>query len=309
MRFLITGCAGFLGTNLTIKLLKLGHEIIGIDNFSTGKKSNLHNFINNNRFTFIKHDINKKIDIKIDGIFNLACPASPVAYQKNPLLTLDTCYIGTKNILDLALKNKARILHSSTSEIYGDPLIHPQTEDYFGNVNTMGPRACYDEGKRISETLLYNYKEIYGLDIRLIRIFNTYGPFMAKDDGRVVSNFINQALQNKDITIYGNGMQTRSFCYVDDLIDGILKFYRQNKYIGPVNIGNNKENSMNYLAKRIISITKSKSRIVYKKIPQDDPLKRKPNLKKIKLFTNWSPKVKLDLGLRKTMKYFEKINN
>ncbi len=307
MRYLITGCAGFLGTNLTAKLLKSGHKVIGLDNLYSGSKNNTKLFKANKNYLFIEHDIINKINLKVDGIFNLACPASPIAYQGNPLLTLDTCYKGTVNMLDLAKKNNVRILQASTSEIYGNPLEHPQRENYFGNVNTLGPRACYDEGKRIAETLFYNYREKYRLDIKIVRIFNTYGPYMAKDDGRVVSNFINQALSNKDITIYGDGLQTRSFCYVDDLIQGFIKFFKENKSFGPVNIGNNIENNMNYIATKIIKLTGSNSKIIYKNMPIDDPAKRKPDLKKIKKITNWEPKVKLEEGLIKTIKYFKNI--
>ncbi len=307
MKYLITGCAGFLGTNLTKKILKNGHKVIGIDNLYSGNQDNVDLFKNNNNYEFIEHNITEKINLKVDGIFNLACPASPVAYQNDPFLTLDTCYNGTLNILKLAEKNKAKILHTSTSEIYGNPLVHPQKENYFGNVNTFGPRACYDEGKRVAETLVYNFKEKFNLNIRIVRIFNTYGPHMSKDDGRVISNFTNQALLNKDITVYGNGQQTRSFCYVDDLISGIIKFYNQNRYMKPVNLGNNRENKIEKIAKLIIQLTKSKSKIVFKNKPIDDPVKRKPNLNKIKKIINWEPKVELEDGLIKTINYFKKI--
>jgi len=304
---LVTGGAGFIGTNLCNYLLNKKANVICIDNLYSSKKKNIAMLLNNKRFSFLNIDIRKKLKIKkkIDGIFHLACPASPPIYQINPIMTLETCFIGSRNILDLALINKCRILLASTSEIYGDPLNHPQKEIYFGNVNTLGPRACYDEGKRISETLFYEYFKKNNLNVKIARIFNTYGPYLSINDGRVISNFLHQALNNKEITIYGKGNQTRSFCYIDDLIDGLFKLFNHKDYIGAVNLGNPKEYTMNDLAKKILKITKSQSKIVYEKLPKDDPLKRKPDIKKAKTILKWAPKTTLDEGLLKIIEFYK----
>lgn len=312
MKYLVAGGAGFLGINLCLKLLREGNKVISVDNFSTGSKKNINllSKIGGNNFKFIKHNITKKLDIKCDFIFNLACPASPPKYQDMPLMTLDTNFNGTINLCKLALKNDCSILHTSTSEIYGDPLVSPQNETYRGNVNTMGPRACYDEGKRISETLLYEFNKNYNLDIKIVRIFNTFGPFMSSTDGRVISNFINQSIKNKKITIYGKGNQTRSICYVDDTISGILKYAKlKKKFIGPINIGNDIELSIKDIAKKIIKLTNSKSELVYKKLPLDDPLQRLPDISLARKILKWSPIVNLEAGLTNTIKYFSSLKD
>lgn len=304
--YLVTGGCGFLGSHLCEKLVKKKFQVICIDNLSTSNISNIEHLQNFENFKFIKKDIIEPFDIKVDGIFNLACAASPPRYQKNPVHTLDTCYLGTKNMAQLALKYKVKIFHASTSEIYGDPLQHPQKESYFGNVNTFGPRACYDEGKRIAETILYNYNKENNLQIRVGRIFNTYGPNMAHDDGRVVSNFIYSALLNKDLEMYGDGEQTRSFCYVDDLINGIYKFFfSMDELNKPINLGNPSEFTINELSELIIRLTNSKSKLVYKKLPMNDPLKRKPDISEASNLLNWHPKVSLEDGLIRTINYFK----
>ena len=302
---LITGGLGFIGGNLSKALLNK-NNVYCLDNLRSSSKKNLKELKKYKRFKFIDHDINKPIslNIKFDHIYHLACPASPPVYQKDPIFTLDTCYIGTKNILNIALKNECKIIFSSTSEIYGDPLVHPQKESYYGNVNTLGPRACYDEGKRISETLFYEYNKIYGLNIRIARIFNTYGPMMNKEDGRVVSQFINQALENRDISVYGDGKQTRSFCYIDDLVNGLIRLSNK-KYIGPINLGNPKEYSIKDFAKIIIKLTSSKSKIKYYELPVNDPRKRKPNIGLALKHLNWKPKISLAKGLEKTVEYYK----
>jgi len=308
-KILITGGCGFIGTNLTRYLLsKNKYEIICIDNLNTGTNENIKKIIKPDQkknYVFIEHDIKYKINLKADYIFNLACPASPPKYQADPFLTMDTCYLGTKNILDLAKKNNAIVFHASTSEIYGNPLIHPQSEGYFGNTNTFGPRSCYDEGKRIAETLIYEYSNKYNLNCRIARIFNTYGPFMDKNDGRVISNFINQAIRHKPITVYGKGLQTRSFCYIDDLIIGIATLtINEKKLPFPINIGNNKEYTVKKIAELIIKKVGSKSKLVYQDLPIDDPIKRKPDIKLAKKHLNWSPSTSLDNGINKTIDYF-----
>jgi len=306
-RILVAGGAGFLGSNLCRKLLDNGDYVICLDNLFTGRKSNIEDLLDNKNFEFIEHDIQKPIDLKVDQIYNAACPASPPAYQKSPTNTTKTCVLGLINLLDLATKNNATILQFSTSEIYGDPLVHPQVEEYRGNVNPIGIRACYDEGKRVGETLMFDYAREFGTKIKVIRIFNTYGPAMDKNDGRVVSNFIVEALEGKDITIYGDGTQTRSFCYVDDLIDGIIKMMNsKDSFQGPVNLGNPGEFTMLELADIVIKLTKSKSKIVYKPLPSDDPTQRKPDISLAKKELKWSPKVKLEQGLKKTIDYFKK---
>ena len=305
---LITGGAGFIGSHLCSRLLNEGNKVICLDNLFTGNKKNIYNLIGNSDFEFINHDITKPYFREgIHEIYNLACPASPIHYQTNPIKTIKTCTIGVINMLGLAKKCKAKILQASTSEVYGDPEIHPQNETYNGNVNPLGYRSCYDEGKRCSETLFMDYHRDHNLDIKIVRIFNTYGPKMSRDDGRVVSNFINQALAGKDITIYGNGLQTRSFQYIDDLVEGIIKMMNTNSFYGPVNIGNDTELSMNELALLIIKLTNSKSKLVYEKLPDDDPKRRKPDISLAKSKLSWSPEIDLEVGLKKTINYF--MNN
>ena len=306
-RVLVAGGAGFLGSNLCRKLLENGDYVICLDNLFTGRKSNIEDLLDNKNFEFIEHDVQKPIDIKVDQIYNAACPASPPAYQKSPTNTTKTCVLGLLNLLDLATKNNATILQFSTSEIYGDPLVHPQVEDYRGNVNPIGIRACYDEGKRVGETLMFDYAREFGTKIKVIRIFNTYGPAMDKNDGRVVSNFIVEALKGEDITIYGDGTQTRSFCYVDDLIDGIIKMMNSDEsFQGPVNLGNPGEFTMLELANMVIELTNRNSKIVFKPLPSDDPIKRKPDISLAKKKLKWTPKIKLEKGLKKTIEYFKK---
>jgi UDP-glucuronate decarboxylase len=307
---LITGGAGFIGSHLCKRLLNDRNKIICLDNLFTGSKDNISGLIDNPDFEFVNHDITKPYYRDgIDQIYNLACPASPIHYQINPIKTVKTCTIGVINMLGLAKKNKAKILQASTSEIYGDPEIHPQTEKYNGNVNTLGRRSCYDEGKRCAETLFMDYKREYNLNIKIVRIFNTYGPNMAINDGRVVSNFINQALNQEEITINGNGNQTRSFQYIDDLIDGMIKMMEtENSFIGPVNLGNPNEISMNELASKVLKLTQSKSRLVFMNLPEDDPKRRKPDISLAIKNLNWKPEYDLDQGLIDTIKYFKEIN-
>jgi len=305
-RILVTGGAGFIGSNLCERLLNEGNDIICLDNFFTGSKNNIRHLIGNTHFELVSHDITKEFVAEVDQIYNLACPASPVHYQYNAIKTIKTSVIGTINMLGLARHCKATILQASTSEVYGDPKVHPQTEDYWGNVNPIGIRSCYDEGKRCAETLMMDYHRQHNVDTRIIRIFNTYGPNMAKDDGRVVSNFIVQALNNEDITIYGNGLQTRSFCYVDDLIDGMIRMMNNpQNFIGPVNLGNPSERTILDFAKMIIEMTNSNSKIIYNDLPSDDPLQRKPDLTVAKKELNWQPTTDIKEGLQKTIKYFE----
>lgn len=305
---LITGAAGFIGTNLTKRLLEEGNKVIGLDNFFCSAKSNVELFKDNANYSFIEHDVRFPILIedKVDEIYNLACPASPPNYQKDPLYTLDTSVLGIKNVLHFAKANDAKILQASTSEIYGNPYEHPQKESYWGNVNTIGIRSCYDEGKRISETYCMDYNRKYGTKIKLIRIFNTYGPYMDPKDGRVVSNFIMQALRNEDITIYGDGSQTRSFQYIDDLLNGMVKTMEtEDEFIGPVNLGNPDEFTIKELAEFVIEKIKPTSKIIYKPLPQDDPLQRKPDNSLAKSKLDWEPKIKLNEGLIKTIEYFK----
>jgi UDP-glucuronate decarboxylase len=302
---LITGGAGFIGSNLCEKLLKEGHKVICVDNLYTGNIKNIQEFFYNQNFVFLNRDILLPLDITddIDEIYNLACPASPKKYQQDPINTLQINFIGVMNLLELAKRKNAKFLQSSTSEIYGEPQISPQTEEYRGNVNTIGIRSCYDEGKRIAETLIMEYYNKYNIDIKIVRIFNTYGPKMDENDGRVVSNFINQAINNQDITIYGNGDQTRSFCYIDDLIDGLVNLM-QSDYHLPINIGNPNELNVKELANIIIKLTNSKSKLIYKDLPSDDPTNRRPDIKKANNILNWSPKYDLEKGLVKTIDYF-----
>jgi len=307
-RILVTGGAGFLGSHLCEHFLKRGCEVICVDNFSTGQKANIVHLIEDPKFKVIHHDIISPLYIEVDEIFNLACPASPVHYQNNPIQTLKVSVIGSINMLELAKKLKVKIFQASTSEIYGNPDVHPQTEYYWGNVNPIGIRSCYDEGKRCAETLFFDYHRQHKLKIKVVRIFNTYGPRMHPNDGRVVSNFILQALCNKNITVYGNGSQTRSFCYVDDMIEGILKFMNTpDEFTGPVNLGNPFEISILDLAKKIKNLTGSKSKIIFKPLPDDDPVKRKPDITLAKRMFDWSPKTDLDTGLLKTIKYFNNL--
>jgi UDP-glucuronate decarboxylase len=307
---LVTGGAGFIGSHLCEYLLNKGEKVICLDNLFTGSKNNIQHLRDNPNFEFINHDIIDPINLDdkiIDQIYNLACPASPVHYQYNPVRTIKANTMGVINVLGLAKKHKARILQASTSEIYGDPLEHPQQEEYRGNVNTIGPRACYDEGKRVAETLYFDYHRQNNVDIRIVRIFNTYGPRMAENDGRVVSNFICQALRNNDITMYGEGNQTRSFCYVSDLVEGIYRLMNKENFTGPVNIGNPGEFTIKELAEKVIKMTNATSKIIYNPLPQDDPKKRKPNIELAKKELDWEPKVDLDTGLKSTIEYFASV--
>ncbi|MBT6401028.1 SDR family oxidoreductase [candidate division WWE3 bacterium] len=306
----VTGGAGFLGSHLCDYLIKKGNKVICIDNLFTGDKKNIHHLIDHENFTFLNHDIIESIELDhlmIDQIYNLACPASPIHYQINPVRTIKANTMGVINVLGLAKKHKARILQASTSEIYGDPLEHPQTESYRGNVNTIGPRACYDEGKRVAETLFFDYHRQHALEIRVMRIFNTYGPRMAEHDGRVVSNFILQALRDEPITIYGDGKQTRSFCYVDDLIEGMYRLMNREEFQGPVNIGNPEEYTIKELAEKIIKFTNSKSELTFENLPTDDPLQRKPDISLAKEMLDWEPEVSVDDGINKTIEYFKTL--
>ena len=309
MKILVTGGAGFLGSHLVQKLLSDGHDVICLDNFYTGNKDNIIAHLSNPKFELIRHDVTFPLYVEVDGIFNLACPASPVHYQKNPVQTLKTSVHGAINLLGLAKRTGARIFQASTSEIYGDPNISPQNEEYWGNVNPIGIRACYDEGKRAAETLFFDTHRQYGTDIRVARIFNTFGPRMAINDGRVVSNFINQALRNEPITLYGDGMQTRSFCYVDDLIDGIHKLFFKESVHEPINLGNPEPITMLQLAQEIIELTNSNSSLSFDKLPQDDPMQREPNIEKAKSILNWEPVVNRKIGLIKTIQYFDELMN
>ena len=304
MRILVTGGAGFVGSHLCERLLNEGHDVICLDNFFTGSKNNIIHLMDSHHFELVRHDITEPILLEVDRIYNLACPASPVHYQYNPVKTIKTSVMGSINMLGLAKRVKARILQASTSEVYGDPHIHPQTEDYWGNVNPIGIRSCYDEGKRVAETLMMDYHRQNGVDIRIVRIFNTYGPRMAENDGRVVSNFILQALRNEDITVYGDGSQTRSFCYVSDLVEGMVRMMECPGFIGPVNLGNPVENTILEFAEKIITITASKSKIIFQPLPQDDPKQRQPNIALAVEKLGWQPEVALDNGLKRTAAYF-----
>ena len=303
---LVTGGAGFLGSYLIEKLLEKKEKVICIDNLSTGQIENISHLFKNDLFEFINHDVINPIEIDCDRVWHLACPASPIKYQKNPINTTKTSFLGTYNMLGLALRNKARLFFASTSEVYGDPDISPQKENYKGSVNPIGTRSCYDEGKRVAESLCFDYFRTHNVEIRIARIFNTYGPKMSKDDGRVVSNFINQSLLNESITIYGDGNQTRSFCYVDDLINGFIKVMESN-VTGPINLGNPNEITIYELANKIKSKIDNNLNIVHKPLPQDDPKQRNPDITKAKEILNWEPKYDLDLGLDLTIKYFKSI--
>lgn len=307
-RILVTGGAGFIGSHLCEKLLSQDNEVICVDNFFTGSKQNVIHLLDNPYYEILRHDITFPLYIEVDEIYNLACPASPVYYSFDPVQTTKTSVIGAINMLGLAKRLKIKVLQASTSEVYGNPEEHPQTENYRGNVNPIGPRACYDEGKRCAETLFFDYYRQLKIKIKVIRIFNTYGPKMQPDDGRVISNFIVGALKNKDITIYGDGNQTRSFCYVDDLVEGIIKMMNSREdFVGPVNLGNPTEFSILNLAKKIIKLTNSKSKIIYKPLPEDDPKQRQPNIELANKELKWEPKIQLEEGLKKTITYFERL--
>ncbi len=305
MRILVTGGAGFLGSHLCERLLKDGHEVTCLDNLFTGEKSNIAPLLSHPGFEFMRHDIVDPFKLEVDRIYNLACPASPIHYQYNPIKTVKTSVMGAINCLGLAKRVKARILQASTSEVYGDPDIHPQTEDYRGNVNPIGSRACYDEGKRCAETLFFDYHRENKVDIRVVRIFNTYGPRMHPEDGRVVSNFIVQALRGEDITIYGSGQQTRSFCYVDDLIEGIVRLMEQEETVGPVNLGNPDEFTILELAEKVLQLCESQSKITFGELPGDDPKQRQPDISLARKYLDWEPGCDLQSGLRKTIAYFK----
>lgn len=304
---LVTGGAGFIGSHLCKELLDRGHYVICVDNLFTGKKMNILPLMNNPRFEFIRHDITEPLTIEVDQIYNLACPASPPAYQYNAIKTIKTSTVGVMNMLGLAKRTKSRILQASTSEVYGDPSVHPQHEEYWGHVNPIGVRSCYDEGKRVAECFFMDYHRMHKLDIKIVRIFNTYGPNMDPHDGRVVSNFIMQALNDEPVTIYGDGSQTRSFQYVSDLISGMTKMMETDNFIGPVNLGNPAEFTMAELAQKIISLTSSKSCIVYKQLPSDDPRQRCPDITLAKQKLGWEPKIGPDEGLKRTIEYFKKF--
>lgn len=304
-RILVTGGAGFLGSHLIERLLNEGNEVIALDNYFTGQKSNVVHLLGHPYFELVRHDVTMPYFVEVDEIYNLACPASPIHYQYNPIKTMKTSVMGAINMLGLAKRIRAKILQASTSEVYGDPEVHPQPESYWGHVNPIGERACYDEGKRAAETLFINYHQQNQVRIKIIRIFNTYGPRMHPNDGRVVSNFIVQALQNNDITIYGDGSQTRSFCYVDDLIEGMIRMMNtDDRVTGPINMGNPGEFTILQLAQKVIEMTDSKSSIVFKPLPSDDPMQRKPDIRLAKEMLGWEPTIKLEDGLRQTIDYF-----
>ncbi len=306
MRILVTGGAGFLGSHLCEKLLAEGHDVICMDNLFTGSKNNIRHLLDNPYFEFVRHDIVDPFKFEVDRIYNFACPASPIHYQFNAIKTIKTSVMGAINCLGLAKRTRARVLQASTSEVYGDPKIHPQPESYWGHVNPIGIRSCYDEGKRCAETLFYDYHRQNKVDIRIVRIFNTYGPRMHPNDGRVVSNFVVQALRGEPITIYGDGSQTRSFCFVDDLIDGIIRLMEQEQTIGPINIGNPGEFTIRQLAEMVLAKTGSRSRLVFQPLPQDDPLQRKPDITLAKKFLGWEPRIPLSEGLDRTIDFFRR---
>ncbi len=307
-RYLITGGAGFIGSHLSERLIRNKHEVICVDNFFTGQKDNIIHLLDDHYFELIRHDVTWPLYVEVDAIFNLACPASPIHYQFDPVQTTKTSVLGAINMLGLAKRLKVPILQASTSEIYGDPEIHPQPESYWGNVNTIGPRACYDEGKRCAETLFFDYYRQHNMKIKVVRIFNTYGPRMHPNDGRVVSNFIVQALKNQDITVYGDGSQTRSFCYVTDLVEALIRMMNSNdSFTGPVNIGNPGEFSILELAERVIALTDSRSKIIFKPLPQDDPKQRKPDISLAEKELDWKPTIPLEEGLKKTIEYFDEL--
>ena len=307
-RVLITGGAGFIGSFLCEKLLAMGHEVLCADNFYTSARHNIEHLIGHKRFELMRHDVTFPLYVEVDEIYNLACPASPIHYQRDPVQTTKTSVHGAINMLGLAKRVKAKILQASTSEVYGDPNIHPQTEDYWGNVNPIGPRACYDEGKRCAETLFMDYRRQHGLGVKICRIFNTYGPRMHPNDGRVVSNFIMQALKNEPITIYGDGRQTRSFCYVDDLVEGLVRLMATaDEVTGPINIGNPDEFTIRELAEKVIELSKSRSKLEFRPLPMDDPKQRQPDIARARAVLDWSPTIKLKEGLEKTIGYFRSV--
>ena len=306
-KILVTGGAGFLGSHLCERLVKQGHHVLCVDNYFTGSKRNIDHLLDYHNFDVIRQDVCLPLYVEVDEIYNLACPASPNHYQADPIQTAKTCFLGTYNILGLAKRTGAKVVHASTSEVYGDPLVHPQTEDYWGNVNPIGIRSCYDEGKRVAETLCFDYQRQHDIDVRVMRIFNTYGPRMAANDGRVVSNFVVQALAGDSLTVYGDGDQTRSFCYVDDLVDGMMLLMNANYVERPVNLGNPHEFTVIELARMVIEMTQSSSKIVHLNLPKDDPRQRKPDIARAKSLLDWGPKVQLKDGLAKTIEYFRSL--
>ena len=307
MRYLITGGAGFIGSHLCERLIDAGHEVICLDNFFTGRKDNVGRLLDHNDFEIVRHDVAEPIHIEVDGIFNLACPASPVHYQFNPVKTVRTSVLGAMNVLELAKQLRVRVVHASTSEVYGDPTVHPQHEDYWGNVNPLGPRACYDEGKRVAETLCYDYRAQHDVDAVVVRIFNTYGPRMLVNDGRVISNFVVQALKGEALTVYGDGGQTRSFCYVDDLVTGLVAAMERAPHLGPINLGNPIELTVRQLADEILALTASRSPLVTRPLPKDDPLRRRPDIGRAQQWLQWDPRTPLQDGLRHTIEYFDRL--
>ena len=307
MRILVTGGAGFIGSHLCERLVSEGHDVLCLDNFFTGRRTNVSHLLENPRFELIRHDVTLPILLEVDQIYNLACPASPVHYQYNPVKTIKTSVLGTIHMLGLAKRLRARILQASTSEVYGDPLVHPQPESYWGHVNPVGIRSCYDEGKRVAETLMMDYHRQNKVDIRIVRIFNTYGPRMALEDGRVVSNFISQALRGEEVTVFGDGSHTRSFCYVDDLVEGMVRLMLKEGVTGPVNMGNPVETSVLEFARRIVELTGSRSKIAFRPLPSDDPKQRQPDISLARQLLSWEPRVPLEVGLRKTIDYFRKL--
>jgi UDP-glucuronate decarboxylase len=305
MRILVTGGAGLIGSHLCEFLLARGHEVVCLDNYFTGSKRNVYHLLDSKNFEILRHDIINPIDIEVEQIYNLACPASPVYYQSNPVRTIHANVLGVTNMLELSKRTRSRILQASTSEVYGDPKVHPQPEDYWGNVNPIGIRGCYDEGKRVAETLMFDYMRQDRVDIRIARIFNTYGPRMAVDDGRVVSNFIVQALRGDDLSVYGDGLQTRSFCFVSDLVRGLVSMMEQDHFSGPVNLGNPKELTILSLARTIIQLTQSRAKVIHKEAPSDDPVRRQPDITLAMQKLNWMPAIDIDRGLQLTIPYFE----
>ena len=308
MRILVSGASGFLGSHLCDKLLSNGHELLAVDNFFTGARTNVAHLLGNPNFELLRHDVTFPLFVEVDAIYNLASPASPIHYQKDPVQTIKTNILGAVNMLGMAKRLRVPIFQASTSEVYGDPEVHPQTEEYWGNVNPIGPRACYDEGKRAAETLFFDYNRQHNVSIRVARIFNTYGPRMAAGDGRVVSNFIVQALRGEDLTIYGDGQQTRSFCYVSDLVDGFVRMMdKSDSLVGPINLGNPNEFTMLELAEKVIAKTGSKSKLRFEPLPQDDPKQRQPDIRKAQNQLGWEPRVQLDQGLDLTIEHFKRV--
>jgi UDP-glucuronate decarboxylase len=307
MRILVTGGAGFIGSYLCERLVHDRHEVICLDNYFTGSKRNISRLLKADNFELLRHDIINPIDVEVDQIYNLACPASPVFYQFNPVRTIQANVLGVTNMLELAKRTRARILQASTSEVYGDPKVHPQKEDYWGNVNPIGVRSCYDEGKRVAETLMMDYSRQHAVDVKIVRIFNTYGPRMAVSDGRVVSNFIVQAIRGDDITVYGKGEQTRSFCYISDMVGGLVDMMNKQDFAGPVNLGNPREFTILSLARKIIELTQSKSQIVFNSLPSDDPAQRQPDISLANTRLSWAPRIEIEEGLSRTIDYFKGI--